>query len=582
MALPNYAPEGTIRFGSVPWDDGYANVRLYSSLEQQLSDISSLMTISSDNYSYIGRNRRLKVAIPADRLYHCNYCMYLNSSVTSGYIYCFVRDVQYVNDSTAEVSIETDVFQTYLYNVDWSMPPCFIERETTPSENDSYLLTSEPDFTLTYIVDEYSGMTFDVGAYIIQTSAVPQQNESIIDTVLNPTGYYAQPSEIAAFKGTPMGAAMYGMRASSITGLMNFLQGLNYAGSTESIVSLFVIPSFAADALSIGASTPHLISGFTSQDSLAAESTSFNYPSRGNTIDGYTPRNRKLLYWPYTMLRLTDFNGSESNLRYELLGSNSHIAIKYAPTPSCKAVAYPSVYAGSPGFPQGLTIACGAIGSWSNNQFQQWVAQNSGTILLSIAGAAVMAAGGAATIAGATAALSAGATTVASGATAYTAASLGEFAAGMGLGKAALAGGLGKALDLGATALNASKQPTITRGQTDPNVLYMTGMQGVWAQKVCVKAEIAEQIDEFFDRFGYAVERIEAVNITSRPAWNYVKTGGSAPRSLNGGTTSTAPFTRGAGTPAEALDLIRRCFDRGITFWHTTSGFGDYSADNSL
>ena len=109
-----------------------------------------------------------------------------------------------------------------------------------------------------------------------------------------------------------------------------------------------------------------------------------------------------------------------------------------------------------------------------------------------------------------------------------------------------------------------------------------TGIQGFGMQKVCVKAEIAEQIDEFFDRFGYAVERIEAVNITSRPAWNYVKTGGSAPRSLNGGTTSTAPFTRGAGTPAEALDLIRRCFDRGITFWHTTSGFGDYSADNSL
>ena len=148
MALPNYSPSGKILFGSVPWDSGYSNVRLYTSLEEQYNDIATRMTLSSDNYTYIGRNRRLKVAIEADRLYHCNYCMYRNESLTDGYIYCFVSDVKYINDHTSEITLDTDVFQTDLYGVDWQIPACFIERETTPSEDSKYMYSQEPSFTM--------------------------------------------------------------------------------------------------------------------------------------------------------------------------------------------------------------------------------------------------------------------------------------------------------------------------------------------------------------------------------------------------------------------------------------------------
>lgn len=563
MALPNYAPEGTIRFGSVPWDDGYANVRLYSSLEQQLSDISSLMTISSDNYSYIGRNRRLKVAIPADRLYHCNYCMYLNSSVTSGYIYCFVRDVQYVNDGTAEVSIETDVFQTYLYNVDWSMPPCFIERETTPSEDSKYLFTNEPDFPLTYVVDDYENNFFTTAGYVVFTSGQPNSNANLAEDLLNPSGWYATPAPVRIYKGIPNGATIYYCPVNTSSGgsedLERVLNGLNFAGATESVVAVISVPSFAASSLDSGFQDSN-----TRQDSSSVVTQSYGIPARGNTVDGYSPRNAKLLYYPYTYLNLTDYNGSNSEIRYELLGSQV-MNLKYAVSPACEALVFPANYRGAIGYDAGITISCGALGSWNNNAFNTWAAQNAGTIGLTIAGAALAGVAGAATIGAASAALSPA-----------------MQIAGTALGTSTIGNAVGSVAQLGATAMNASKQPTTTRGQTDFDTLFATGIQGFGMQKVCVKAEIAEQIDEFFDRFGYAVERIEAVNITSRPAWNYVKTGGSSPRSLNGGTASTAPFTRGAGTPAEALDLIRRCFDRGITFWHTTSGFGDYSADNAL
>ena len=149
-------------------------------------------------------------------------------------------------------------------------------------------------------------------------------------------------------------------------------------------------------------------------------------------------------------------------------------------------------------------------------------------------------------------------------------------------GQALIGSSVMGAAQTAANVYNASKQPNQARGQTSADLAYSVGLQGVHAQKICVKAEIAQQIDAYFDKKGYAIERIEPVNITSRPCWNYVQTVDSAPRSLNSASGNEAPFTRGRGTPAAALDVIRRCFDSGITFWHTTTGFGDYSQNNSL
>ena len=587
MALPNYSPSGRIIFGSVPWDSSYVNVRLYSSLTEQYNDIASMMNTSAgaNDYVYIGRNRRLKVQIEADRLYHCNYCMYRNDSITDGWIYCFVSDVQYVNDHTSEVTLETDVFQTYLYQTDWTIPACFIERETTPSEDDRYMLTSEPDFPLIYTVDQVTHQWFDASAFVIMTCGNPKENQNIIEDVLNPMGYYASPAPVSCYKGLIEGCNMFVASGISPTGIITedieaFLNKMNQAGSIESIVAVFTIPSFAADEI-FPLLENQFVSTNTRPDGPTFSNVQFDAPPRGTSLNGYTPRNKKLLYYPYNFCKLTDFNGSTSELRYELMGNDGQIDIKYVVSPTCQAFAYPDSYMGITGYDVGIVTACGAQGSWANNTFTTWLAQNSGTIALTIAGLAVAGAAGAATVGAASAAL-----------VPVEAASPVMTSAGLGAGLAAAASNplvsktvMGAAAGAGMmanSAWNASKQPTVTRGQTGVDVTFATGMQGVHAERVCCKAEIAEQIDEFFDRWGYEVDRIEGVDITSRPSWNYVKTQGSAPRSVNVAAGSAAPFSRGRGTPAEALDVIRRAFDNGVTFWHTTTNFGNFSLANGV
>ena len=584
MALPNYSPSGRILFGSVPWDNSYSHVRLYSSLAEQQSDVASLMTKSTDNYVYVGRDRRLKVSLCADELYHCNYCMYRNESVTDGWIYCFVSNVTYVNDHTSEVTLETDVFQTYLYGTDWTVPACFIERETAPSDTDEYMWGSEPDFSLAYDVDGVSHKWFDVGGFVVMSASKPEENSNLIEDILNPNGYYAEPANVTVMKGVPQGANYYfaGSVAEGMPiiteNLESILNTLAQAGSTESIVSVMSIPDFYVseyiDSFGQGWNQTS-----THNDDPGTFEASFSAPEQGTSLNGYVPRNKKLLRYPYTYLRLTDYNGSVSELRYELLG-NSQIDIKYVPSPTCQALVYPDLYMGRTGYDAGIVTAAGTQGSWSSQTYQNWLAQNSGMIALTIAGVALAGLSGATSLAAASRALvpveAASPVMVQQGLGAALASGAGRSAM-LKLSGAAAGAGMGYQ-----TLTSASKQPTVTRGQSSPDSTFASGMQGAHAERVCCVSAMAEMVDEFFDRWGYAIERVEQPNVTSRPSWNYVKTQGCAARSTNTGAGSSAPFSRGRGTPADALDVIRRAFDSGVTFWHTTDGFGNFSLANGV
>ncbi len=583
MSLPNYSPSGKILFGSVPWDNGYTNVRLYQDTGTQYNDIVSRMTVSSDNYTYIGRNRRIKVSIEADRLYHCNYCMYRNDSLTDGYIYCFITDVKYINDNTSEIAIETDVFQTYLYSVDWAIPPCFIERETTPSNDSKYMLTNEPDFPMTFSITNMDRVLFKPKGIVVVTGAKAVENQSV--TSLFEGHWTTEGAKCSVVKGVFRGAGYYYIPyIGSITEQMEqFFNGLMYAGSTDSIAAVFTIPDFFSDLTTEG-----WVTGASDPDSTAEVQKILNVPQLPTTVDGYTPHNKKLLYYPYTRVRLTDQNGSSSELKYELMGNRS-LNIKYAPSPVCQALVYPDNYMGmNHNLESGITVSCGTLCSWTNDAYQNWLAQNSANIALTVAGVALSAYTGGTSLAAAAKLVSASDNYTKTGfkfsnaRDYYRAGMLADANQQIEESKQPLSAAASGAAALGAQLVSASKAPTTTRGQLNSDPMVMTGTQGVWAECVQVKAEIAQQIDQFFDRFGYAVERIEQVNITSRPSWNYIKTQGAAPKSTNMAAGTSAPFSRGRGTPADALSIIRQAFDNGVTFWHTTGNFGDYQQGNSL
>ena len=82
-----------------------------------------------------------------------------------------------------------------------------------------------------------------------------------------------------------------------------------------------------------------------------------------------------------------------------------------------------------------------------------------------------------------------------------------------------------------------------------------------------IKQEYAKIIDNFFSMYGYKVNNVKIPNIFGRKNWNYVKTLGS---NIEG------------DIPQNDLQEIKNMFDSGVTFWHNSNTFLDYSKENNI
>lgn len=80
-----------------------------------------------------------------------------------------------------------------------------------------------------------------------------------------------------------------------------------------------------------------------------------------------------------------------------------------------------------------------------------------------------------------------------------------------------------------------------------------------------IKAQFARRIDQFFDMYGYLTNEVKIPNLNNRPNWNYIKTIGV---NIIG------------DIPQEDLQILRNLFDNGITLWHNTNNYLDYSKNN--
>ena len=82
-----------------------------------------------------------------------------------------------------------------------------------------------------------------------------------------------------------------------------------------------------------------------------------------------------------------------------------------------------------------------------------------------------------------------------------------------------------------------------------------------------VTQENARVIDDFFDRFGYAIERVQTPAIRTRPHWNYIKTNGLNMSSQN--------------VPADYVEKIKAIHDTGVTYWKAHDEIGNYALNNA-
>lgn len=303
------------------------------------------------------------------------------------------------------------------------------------------------------------------------------------------------------------------------------LQGLIDLNRADDVVSIFMYPEGALP------------------DGSGVKNMGMNYFYRPSNVDGYTPRNKKLLTYPYVFLNISSPTQSK-DFRYELgnyqaTGPDGITTITFASlSPTPEIVCYVMGYNGSvqggyqiepensvslTGFPQ-----C----AFTIDSYRAYIAQHGVSSLVNLG------------------------------------TQMG--AAAMNLGMGNLPGGIISAVGAAASLQNMITSATgasTVKGNQGTSTHVATKTMGIYFKRMTIRASYAMMIDDYFDRYGYSICRVKVPNRNVRPHWCYTKTKNV---SIKG------------NLPAPALEQLQNIYDNGITFWKKGSELGNYSLNNQV
>lgn len=501
---------------NVPLDNTYTNTLYFGSKSTQLQYFKSMTKTRVDNYTYQrATSGELRVGIATDRLYTCNYMMFQNHAYSDKWFYAFVLNVEYINDNTTLVTYEIDEIQTWLF--DFTVTG-WVAREHTATDNIGDNILPEPVECGEYVTTDYKGTL----GYSITAEQQPLVCVAYVD---------ADGGNATQLSNTITGCKMrmFTMDDKGLSALQTLLNA--YISSPDSIVSMYMLPY---EARPVAFKAPE---GYYDVPSGDVTSTDRQYQrnaiSKNTRLDGYLPRNKKLLTYPYNYLHIDNASGASLSLRYEffkdlkpqfsVLGSFLQ-PVKLALRPLYyKNVTPVSAYYSETYNAEYLTLEGYPICSWNSDVFKAWVAQSAlPTTVKTIASTAI----------------------------------------------GNLAGGISGLASLASGAYDASIAADQCRGSIDSGSLnFYSYKQDFYICRMHITACYAKMIDSFFDRYGYNVSRTGSPLTHSRPHWNYVQ-------------MSNCDIT--GSVPANAASVIINAHNAGITYWRKGAEVGNYSLDNSV
>lgn len=509
-------PQGQLYLCKTPLENDYKNQLTFSNANAQMTYFNSRVQKTFDNYTYIKKDNNVKVGVNIDEIIDCNYLFYKNTGFTNKWYFCFITNMEYVNENCTLITFETDCYQTWLFQIQYKQS--FVEREHVNDDTIGLHTIPENLETGEYIcnsVDYYDGL--DNLKYVIQCTEWSSTDEN---------------KPLATnFGGVYMAGGAY--VCSNINEVVNVLQTFAGRGKSDAVYNLYMIPSLMINNTSSSLQ-------YSGQNSPISISYSIN---KQTTLDGYTPINKKLLTFPYNYLVMSNNNGSSNILHYERFAdSNCNFNIKGVPTVggSIKIVPY---YYDRIVFNEDEGLIAGKLPTlnWSDDEYTNWLTQNSVNIALGIASSGL-------TIVGGIGMMATG----------------GGAVAGAG---AVVSGAMSIANELGAVYQH-SLQPNSAKGNVNGGDINVCDHKnGFFFYHTSIKQEYARIIDNYFSMFGYKINRVKVPNITGRSNWNYVKT-------INCNFDGDIPQTD--------LNIIRAMFNNGTTLWHNPSTIYDYSNSNNI
>lgn len=517
-------------------DKQYKNILNYTE-SQMVTLVTSKAVATASNCSFLRQGANvIDMGVSYGDALKCNYMAFQNPDYSNKWFFAFIDEVEYISNGTTRIHFTIDECSTW-YDY-WTAEPCLVVREHV---NDDTIGLN--------IVDE--GLEY--GDYVSNGGA-------IIPTTMQGVGYLLQATEhYQDGKGqyaTNLGGIYSNgtfFYCASIAELGVIVNNYDQAGKGDAIVNVYLVPPyFVSNKPSSISASDNWWHGQTTPQNFAWTVT------KPTSLDGYTPRNNKLLCRPYNMLVIDNNNGTSNPVYYEEFSNATYatFTISGIPVVGGSIKCCPTDYKGFSGTvdQEGIVAGKFPVGGWTNDVYTNWLTQNAVNLQMGHVGQAVNTIGGGlmATV-------------------------------GVVTGNPVLAGQGGSMMGSGITgALNEYAQkyqysimpPTSGGNVNCGDVITGQDRNTFRFLKMSIKAVNAQRLDEWFDRFGYKVNRLKTPNQTGRPHWNFVQiaAGEDIGRSTN----------QQISVPAKSMDVINSVYRAGTTIWHSHAEIGNFALDNTL
>lgn len=540
-------PNSTIMIlNNVPLDTTYNHTLWFDNVSAQTVYFQSKAKYTLPAQSYQRKERgSMSIQVSADDIYDCNYLMFQNTSFGSKWFYAFITGVEYVNNANALVTFEIDPMQTYLFDVE--LKQCFVEREHSSTDVAGDNVIEEPvptgDITIGDMVSLYTPDTFC--GVIARTKPL---------TGTDSGGIYS-----GLFSGIDY--EKYNMNNSAdITEFKRVLQNLSDNAQTDNVVSVFMMPSEAYQGQN--SRTPIEITG---QGSVSGD---IPKPTK---LGNYTPRNKKLLTYPFSYM-IMDTGRDSGVYRYEWFAGAGYTNWTVHAITVCnpQLIAIPRNYCGiQQNYAEAITFDGFPQIAYCIDGYRAYLAQTTaGATMRAVENVvngtsnSVQATSGPKNFGDAMVrAFGHMGNTIEKSVDAVTR-SIVNSIRDLFTGETGFQG-----FDTFRRTVDSAKHPNKASGVPSAEITTAMHIAGFTAKYMCVQENYARMIDDFFDMYGYATNRVKVPNRTIRPHWNFVKTSGCVVV---------------GNAPSDDILTICKIYDNGITFWKNASEVGNYSLNNSL
>ena len=518
----NIVPNSTIiLLKNVPLDNTYTDTIYFDNLTDQVNHFSNSYTSKVFNlqtYQRVNKNR-IRLEVVADDIYDYNYLMFRNTAYGNKWFYCFITQTEWINNQTSEIEYEIDDIQTWLFDV--NLKPCYVEREHSIDDWFDETLNKTENIDTGDIICN-SMHNFHATRYAILVGYLPKNldpSTDLMGKVIGGNLFSGLEYEIFDITNP-----LITTRDAEILRLRQMLA--DYTSSVpENIIFIKCVPYSYIDS----------VDGMKQFD--------VNIPKPTNDMNnGYTPRNKKLLRYPYNFINI-DTGNDNRNYRYEWFFSRDNIChFKETAVLSDDMNIYvaPISYNGSAiGTPTSTefveqnpneSVICGDFPncSWRSEGQLNAIVNLGRQLGKNIIGGGI-----------------------------YSAITGSPTIKGLGLSSS-----VSSVVDI----LTCHNSSTFKGGGGD-NCEVALNLKGVFYKYMSITYSYAKMIDDYFEKYGYICNELKIPNRDVRPHWCYCKTNDC-------NITGKVPTTN--------MNNIKRIYNKGITWWKNGSEVGDYTLDNRI